>query len=82
MNNANRVINTIKEEMTSTNPSSARIIAQLNDLRSNEEYQPLSDTEFYDIVGETFTLNPNFFMASIYPNYPNIRSNEFLSEKN
>jgi len=60
MNNANQVINTIKEEITSANPSSARIITQLNDLRYREEYQPLSDTEFYDIVGETFTLNLYF----------------------
>ncbi|MHA1123791.1 MAG: hypothetical protein ACTSPC_13425 [Candidatus Heimdallarchaeota archaeon] len=60
----------------SISPSSALIITLLNDLRSNESFQALSDTEFYDIVGETFTLNPKFFMTSIYPKKPNIRSME------
>jgi len=76
MSDINQIVSNLKEEITRTNPSSARIITQLNDLRSNEKYQPLSDTEFYDVVGDTFTLNPKFFMASIYPNYPNIRSLE------
>lgn len=67
MSGVNLIINNIKEEITSANPSSKRIISQLNELKSKEEYKPLSDTEFYDIVGEIFKLNPEFFMNSIYP---------------
>ncbi|UCC20350.1 MAG: hypothetical protein JSV62_03410 [Promethearchaeota archaeon] len=66
MVDVNQILNNIKEVMTSANPSSYRIISYLHDLRIKEEYQSLSDSDYYDIVGETFKLNPEYFMASIY----------------
>jgi len=66
MSVVNQIMNNIKEELANPEPSSKRIITHLTDLRSKEEYQSLSDSEFYDIVGETFKLNPEFFMKSIY----------------
>ena len=66
LSDVNQKVNNIKEEITRSEPSSTRIITHLCDLRIKEEYQSLSDSEFYDIVGETFKLNPEFFMKSIY----------------
>jgi len=66
MTDINQIRNTIKEEITSPTPSSDHIISHLHDLRTKEEYQSLSDSEFYEIIGETFKLNPEYFMESIY----------------
>jgi hypothetical protein len=63
----NQIMNIIKEEISSSQPFSRRIINLLYDLRTKEEYKSLSDTDYYDIVGETLKLNPEFFMDSIYP---------------
>ena len=68
MSDLNQLKNNIKEEISSPEPSHERIITYLNDLRTKEEYQSLTDSEFYDIVGETFKLNPEFFMKYIYGN--------------
>ncbi|MFX1407380.1 MAG: hypothetical protein ACFFBW_10510 [Promethearchaeota archaeon] len=81
MSGVNLIINNIKEEITGANPSSKRIISQLNDLKSKEEFQPLSDTEFYNIVGETFKLNPEFFMNSIYPKINTREMAKYIVEK-
>ncbi|MFX0081246.1 MAG: hypothetical protein ACFE94_05785 [Candidatus Hodarchaeota archaeon] len=74
MSIVNQIMNNIKEDLKYLEVSqsdrgivSARIIAHLTDLRIKEEYQSVSDFEFYDIVGETFKLNPEFFMNHIYP---------------
>ncbi|MBY9009438.1 MAG: hypothetical protein KGD74_06200 [Candidatus Lokiarchaeota archaeon] len=64
----NQIVNNIKEEMLKPYPNSTRIITHLHDLRTREEYQSLFNSEFYDIVGETFKLNPEYFMKSIYGN--------------
>jgi hypothetical protein len=66
MSVVNQILNNIREELAKPEPSSDRIITHLTDLRIKEEYQSLSDSEFYDIVGETFKLNPDFFMKHIY----------------
>jgi len=66
ISDVNQIVNNIKEEITRSEPSSARIITHLYDLRTKEEYQSLSDSEFYNIVGETFKLNPEFYMKYIY----------------
>lgn len=68
MSDPNHIMNNIKEEIANPEPSHERIITYLNDLRTKEEYQSLSDSEFYDIVGKTFKLNPVFFMKYIYGN--------------
>jgi hypothetical protein len=66
MSVVNQIMSNIKEELTNPKPSTKRIITILSDLRSKEEYQLITDSEFYDIVGETFKLNPKFFMKNIY----------------
>ncbi|MFX1448237.1 MAG: hypothetical protein ACFFCG_08875 [Promethearchaeota archaeon] len=81
MSGVNLIINTVKGEITSVNPSSKRIISLLNDLKSKEEYQPVSNTEFYDIVGETFKLNPEFFMNWIYPKINTREMAKYIVEK-
>jgi len=46
-----------------------------SDLISKEEYQHLSDSDFYFIVGETFKLNPKFFMDELYKDLRQILQN-------
>lgn len=62
----NQVFSNIDEEIKSTKPSTKRIITYLYDLRTKEEFQGLSDSKFYDFIGEVFKLNPEFFMKNIY----------------
>ncbi|MFW9941487.1 MAG: hypothetical protein ACFFFT_10645 [Candidatus Thorarchaeota archaeon] len=62
----NQVFSNIDEEIKSIKPSTKRIITYLYDLRTKEEFQGLSDSKFYDFIGEIFKLNPEFFMKSIY----------------
>jgi hypothetical protein len=50
-------------------------------LRKNEEYQDISDSEYLDIVKETYRLNPQFFMDFIYPKMKSWRFPSFLSIK-
>ena len=57
------------------------ILAIFEGLRKNEEFQHLSDSEFFDIVGETFKLDPEFFMKSIYPKMMYWNFSSFLSVK-
>lgn len=61
-----QIKNKIYEEMGGPDPFNTRIITDLCDLRTREEFQSLSDVDFYDIVGKTFSLNPEYFMKSIY----------------
>ena len=65
----NQVANKIYEEMSSADRSITRIVTYLQDLQTKEEYQSLSNSEFYDIVGETFKLNPSIFMKHIYEKF-------------
>lgn len=65
----NQLANKIYEEMSSADPSITRIVGYLDDLRTKEEYQALSNSGFYDIVGETFKLNPDIFMKHIYEKF-------------
>ena len=57
----NQIVNNIKEEIGKLEPSYSRIKTYLTDLQTKEEFQFLSDTEFFDIVGETFKLIPELF---------------------
>lgn len=65
----NQIANKIYEEMSSADRSITRIVGYLDDLRTKEEYQSLSNSGFYDIVGETFKLNPDIFMKRIYKKF-------------
>ncbi|MBA7677066.1 hypothetical protein ES703_85314 [subsurface metagenome] len=69
-----QILNQIKEEFKQT-PSkdlnlreflSSKISIIFSDLLTKEEYQHLSGSDFNFIVGETFKLNPEFFMDSLY----------------
>jgi len=61
----NQIVNNIKEFiLNQLEPSYSRIITYLSDLQTKEEFQSLSDTEFFDIVGETFKLIPELFMQN------------------
>lgn len=66
INDVNQKVNTIIEEIKSPKPKISQIIKNLYNLRTKEEYQSLSDSEFYDIVGKTFISNPEYFMKNIY----------------
>jgi len=64
----NQVLNIIKEylEMESPKRKRAELLLILRHLRTREEYQDISDSVYLDIVRETYRLNPQFFMDSIY----------------
>jgi hypothetical protein len=44
----------------------SKILSYLLKLRTKEDFQQLSGTEFFDIVEKTFELNPRFFLNSIH----------------
>ncbi|MFX1321022.1 MAG: hypothetical protein ACFFAQ_05185 [Promethearchaeota archaeon] len=66
MDYISQIIDDIKEELASPEPSSTRIITHLIDLRTKKKFQQLSESQFFDIVGETFKMNPDFFMKELY----------------
>lgn len=61
-----QIANKIYEEMGRPDPLNTRVIGYLGDLQAMDEFQSLAAADFYDIVGETFILNPGYFMKSIY----------------
>ncbi|MFX1427745.1 MAG: hypothetical protein ACFFBE_14930 [Promethearchaeota archaeon] len=65
----NQLMNDIKKEFQSGRPNTKRILKTLLGLRAKGKSQELSDIEFFDIVGETFNLDPNFFMKGIYETF-------------
>jgi len=71
MSDINQVMNNIKMELQNQFPNTKIILKSLNDLRTKEEFQHLSDSDFFDIVGETFKLNPDFFMKELYKKFRN-----------
>jgi len=60
MSDINQVKNEIKEELEKGLPSKRKILSYLLDLLNKDKYPPLSDFEFYDIVGYTYKLNLNY----------------------
>jgi len=60
-------INQVYEIEKSETKKRRAIVSILKALRKSEEFTHLSDSEFFDIVRETFKLNPEFFMTSVYP---------------
>jgi len=66
----NQIVNNIKEEISELEPSYSRIKTYLTDFQTKEEFQFLSDTDFFDIVGNAFKLIPELFMNnSFHSNY-------------
>ena len=81
-----QIVSKIYEEMSVPDLSFPRVVDYLRDLRIKEEYQSLSNTEYYDIVGETFKLNPDIFMKHIYGDrrfyqYNNSEMQKYILEK-
>ncbi|MFX0140937.1 MAG: hypothetical protein ACFFDN_45280 [Candidatus Hodarchaeota archaeon] len=75
------IMDYIKEEIQKENPSKKKILSYLVDLRKNEKHDSHTDSDFYDIVGETFNLNLIFFMDSIYKNLKKKVNKLFGEEK-
>ena len=67
----NQVINDIKKEVRNPRISVNKILKSLYDLRTKEKFQQLSDSEFFDIVGEIFKMNPDFYMKELYQTFRN-----------
>lgn len=61
----NQVLNMIKTEFESPRPNNKRILKYLFDFEKNQ----LSTPEYFEIVGEAFKLNPDFFMKEIYETF-------------
>jgi len=62
----NQVLSNIKKELNYPPPSTTIILKILYELRSKDRSQQFTDLEFFDIVGETFKLNPDYFMKELY----------------
>ncbi|UCC20499.1 MAG: hypothetical protein JSV62_04205 [Promethearchaeota archaeon] len=71
MTDKNQLINEIKEELQNERPNSNSILKSLYDLRTKEKSHQMTDSEFYDVVGETFKLSPDFFMKELYQTFRN-----------
>ncbi len=61
MSEVSLATNRIEEELKKTNPSKKKILNYLYDLQ-------LYDFEFLNLIGETYKLNPLFFMRILYSN--------------
>lgn len=62
-NTPNQVMDSIKRALKMRKISQMEILTYLYTLQANDS---LSNFEFFDIIGETYQLNPKFFMVSIY----------------
>ena len=66
----NKIIEDFKNQKPIGNTSITRpMVKILLDLRTKKKSQQLTDAEFFEIVGETFKLNPDFFMTRVYENF-------------
>ena len=74
-----QIVNNIYEECNQIEPSYSRIRTYLTDLQTKVGSQSLSETEFFDIVGETFKLIPELFIQNGF-HYKHW-SNSFPKEK-
>ena len=43
------------------------ILGIIKQLRKGEEYQKITDSEYLNIIEESYKLDPSFFMSSLYP---------------
>jgi len=74
-NTLKQIKNKIKEEFEKGKPSSSKILSYLTGFRiyeegyefdAKDEWRYLPDREFFDFMGETFKLNPEFYMKNLY----------------
>ena len=81
---ANQVLNIIEEKfeiLMEPKRKQKELLEILRHLRKKEEYQDISDSEYLDIVRETYRLHPQFFMDFIYPKMKSWDFPLFLSIK-
>ncbi|NVM43887.1 MAG: hypothetical protein HWN79_03130 [Candidatus Lokiarchaeota archaeon] len=57
------------------------ILGSLEILFKGEEFTHLSDSDCISIIGETYKLDPEFFIASIYPKIASWDMPSFLNVK-
>jgi hypothetical protein len=65
MVDTNQILNMIKVELESPRPNTKKLLKYLLDF----EKDILSSPEYFEIVGETFRLNPDFFMKEFYETF-------------
>ncbi|MFX0043500.1 MAG: hypothetical protein ACFE8L_11365 [Candidatus Hodarchaeota archaeon] len=69
MSDINQIMNNIKEIFEKRIAASIKkkiILSHLFNLRAKEEFQYLSDSEFFDIVREIYNFKPQFFIKWLY----------------
>ena len=71
MSESSQILDILKEELQRPKPVSSKILNTLLDLRRKAEFQQLSDSDFFNIVGETFKIKPEFFMKKLYKSFRN-----------
>ena len=54
--------NMIKVELENPKPKATKILKQLFKFKKNQFNTP----EYFEFIGETFKLNPEFFMKKLY----------------
>ena len=80
---ADQVLNIIEEKyeiLMEPKRKKKDLLEILRHLRKKEEYQDISDSEYLDIVKETYRLNPQFFMDFLYPKMKSWNYLEFPSD--
>lgn len=80
---ASEVINVINEanETEIGKDKQRSILSILKGLRKSEEFQQLSNSDYFDIVTATYKLNPSFFLSSIYPKMVSWDYSSYLTVK-
>ncbi|UCC20498.1 MAG: hypothetical protein JSV62_04200 [Promethearchaeota archaeon] len=71
MTDKNQVINDIKDLVRNPKIPAKKVIKSLYELRTKEKFKQLSDSEFFDIIGEIFKMNTDFFMKELYQAFRN-----------
>ena len=69
MSDINQIMNNIKEIFERSIAASIKkkiILSHLFNLRAKEEFQHLSDSEFFDIVRGIYNFKPQFFIKWLY----------------
>jgi hypothetical protein len=64
-----QVINDLKEELQSSKPNSKKVLKIIFELQTKGKSLKLSDTDFFDIVGEAYRANPDYFMKELYETF-------------
>ena len=61
------MLDNIRNEFGKPKPNSKKILKVLYQLGKDAKKQKITDSEFFDTVGETFRMQPERFMNELYP---------------